>query len=73
MRLVFKGVFLKADKGYDTSDGKHIPDIVAYDGGSDSVVINGVDGSRLKPYEAIEIPVDVREGKYGFFVSRARD
>lgn len=73
MRAVIKGVFLKCDRGYDTQDGKHVPAIVVYDGDSETVVISGVDGRNMKQYQTVEIPVNIREGKYGLFISKVNE
>lgn len=73
MRAVIKGVFLRNDEGYDTQDGKHVPAIVVYDGDRDNIVINGIDGKNMKQYQPVEFLVNIREGKYGFFVSKAKE
>lgn len=73
MRAVIKGVFLRNDEGYDTQDGKHVPAIVVYDGDRDNIVINGIDGKNMKQYQPVEVVANIRQGKYGLFVSKAKE
>lgn len=73
MKFYVKGYFLKEDKGYDTKDGKHVPACVIFDGSRETVLVHGMSSNGLKPMQQVDVPVTVRNGDYGLFVSLHKD